>query len=162
MSPFAVAALLPVALFVFVCGSPIGPSTTVFVSPTPVAVVTVSGFFVTTRFDRSGGLFFNPRFQLTETSGKSGATIQHIQSSVNGVVTHNTGSECWTAPIRIRPGATLDPFDSGSANLGSCAPSFAGRTDATQVKVVVAFTDDEGRNGSAEATTSIGGGFAAR
>jgi hypothetical protein len=160
MSPFAVAALLPVATFVFVCGSPLNPSTTVFVSPT-VAVVTVSGFFVTTRFDRSGGLMFNPRFKLIETSGKSGATIQHIQSSLNGAVTHDTGSECWTAPIRVRPGATLDLFDSGSASLGDCAPSFAARADATQIKVVVTFTDDEGRNGSAEATTTPGG-FAAR
>jgi hypothetical protein len=160
MSPCAVAALLPVAAFIFVCGSPIVPST-VFVSPTSVAVVTVSGFFVTTRFDKSGGPLFNPRFKLTETSGKSGATIQHIQSSANGIVTHDTGSECWTAPIRVRPGATLDLFDSGSAGLGDCAPSFAARADATQIKVVVTFTDDEGRNGSAEATTTAGG-FAAR
>jgi hypothetical protein len=59
MSPFAVAALLPVAVFIFVCGSPIVPST-VFVFPTPVAVVTVSGFFVTTRFDKSGGPLSSP------------------------------------------------------------------------------------------------------
>jgi hypothetical protein len=162
MSPCAVAALLPVATFIFVCGSPIIPST-VFVSPTPVAVVTVSGFFVTTRFDKSGGPLFNPRFRLTETSGKSGATIQHIQSSANGIVTHDTGSECWTAPIRVRPGATLDLFDSGSASLGDCAPSFAARADPTQIKVVVTFTDDEGRGGSVEATTTAtGNGFVAR
>jgi hypothetical protein len=161
MSPLAVAALLPVALFVFVCGSPIVPTTTVFVSSAPVAVVTVSGFFVTTRSDRSGGLLFNPRFKLSETSGRSGATIKHIQSSVNGAVAHDTGSDCWAAPIRVRPGATTDLFDSGSGTLGDCAPSFAGRADATQVKVVVTFTDDEGHNGSAEATTTAGG-FIAR
>jgi hypothetical protein len=73
MSPFAVAALLPVAVFIFVCGPPIVPST-VYVSPTPVAVVTVSGFSddAVRQIRRAP---FKPRFKLTETSGKSGATI---------------------------------------------------------------------------------------
>jgi hypothetical protein len=160
---FTIVALLPVTLFVFVCGSPIVPSTTVFVSPTPVAVVTVSGFFVTTSFDRSGTFLFKPRFKLTETSGKSGATIQNIRSSMNGIVTNNTGSSCWTTPIRVRPGATLDLFDSGSDRLGHCAPSFAGPADTARITMVVTFTDDEGLSGSVEATTTAtGSGFAAR
>jgi hypothetical protein len=47
--------------------------------------------------------------------------------------------------------------------LGDCAPSFAARADPTQIKVVVTFTDDEGRGGSVEATTTAtGNGFVAR
>jgi hypothetical protein len=153
--PFAAAAVLPVSLIVFVCGSPLIPSTTVLVSPTPVAVLTVSGFFVTTGFDRSGGPVFNERFKLTETSGKSGATIQKIESLVNGTVTHNTGPSCWNGPVRVAPGATLDLFDAGRDTLGTCAPSFSGYSDAARVTIVVTFTDDEGRSGSVEATARL-------
>ncbi len=158
LNPFhllPLAAVLPASLIVFVCGSPLIPSTTVFVSPTPVAVLTVSGFFVTTRFDKSGGSVFNERFKLTETSGKSGATIQKIESSVNGTVRHSTGPGCWTAPIRVAPGATLDLFDAGWDTLGNCAPSFSGHSDAARVTIVVTFADDEGRSGTAEATTTL-------
>jgi hypothetical protein len=152
---FTAVALLPVALFIFVCGSPIIPSTHPFISPMPVAVLTVSGFFVTTGFDRSGGPVFNERFKLTETSGKSGATIQKIESLVNGTVTHNTGPSCWYGPVRVAPGATLDLFDAGRDTLGTCAPSFSGHGDAARVTIVVTFTDDEGRSGSVEAATTL-------
>jgi hypothetical protein len=160
---FSAVVLSPVALFIFVCGSPIIPSDTGFVSHAPIAVVTVSGFFVITRFDTSKKPFFNQRFKLTETGGRSGATIQGIQSSVNGTVIHTTGADCWKTPIRVAPGATLDVFDAGSDSLGGCAPAFSGRTDATRFTIVVTFTDDDGQRGSVEATTTAtGSGFAYR
>jgi hypothetical protein len=99
------------------------------------------------------------RFQRTVQADRDqrqgGATIQKIESLVNGTVTHNTGPSCWNGPVRVAPGATLDVFDSGWDSLGNCAPSFSGHSNAARVTIVVTFSDDEGRSGSVEATTTL-------
>jgi hypothetical protein len=107
------------------------------------------------RPDEHGLLYFNQKFTLAETGGKSGATIQKITSSVDGQVTDDTSPSCWVQPIRVAPGATLDTFDAGWDSLAYCAPFATGRTVPARVAVVVSFTDDDGHEGTVQATTTV-------
>jgi hypothetical protein len=90
-----------------------------------------------------------------ETGGKSGATIQKITSSVDEQVTDDTGASCWVQPIRVAAGATLDTFDAGWDSLTYCAPWAHGRTVPARIGVVVSFTDDDGHEGTVQATTTV-------
>ena len=95
------------------------------------------------------------RFALAETGGKSGATIQNIETAIED--RFNTGPECWRDTLRVPPGGTLDTFDTdaGEKWLGYCAPDAASRTEASRVSLVVTFTDDDGRSSTVQATTSV-------
>jgi hypothetical protein len=104
--------------------------------------------------DEPGALYLNEKFKLTETGGKSGATIQHIWSSVEGGETFGTGHQCWRTPIRVAPGSTTDAFDARADDLVYCAPFAVGRVPAT-VRIHVSFADDDGRFGSVETTTVV-------
>ena len=88
------------------------------------------------------------KFSLTESTGKSGATIQRIWSSA-GQGSEETGAECWREQIRVAPGRTLDVFDKGWDALAYCAPVAVSTIQASSVLISVAFTDDEGRYGFA-------------
>jgi hypothetical protein len=95
------------------------------------------------------------RFALAETGGKSGATIQNIETAIED--RFNTGSGCWRDTLRVPPGGTLDTFDTDAGDrwLGYCAPDAASRTEANRVSLVVTFTDDDGRSSTVQATTSV-------
>ena len=124
-------------------------------APTSNAILAISGYTVTIRPDEHGLLYFNQKFTLLETGGKSGATIQKITSSVDGQVTDDTGPSCWRQPIRVAAGAILDTFDTGWDSLSYCAPFATGRTVPARLGVAVSFTDDDGHQGTVQATTSV-------
>jgi len=96
------------------------------------------------------------RFRLRETNGNSGATIQNVSVEDSGG-TDNTGPDCWRDILRVPPGGTLDIFYTyaGQDWLSYCAPWSGGRTETPQLRVVVTFTDDDGRRGTAEAVATV-------
>ena len=101
---------------------------------------------------------YHVRFQLRETSGNSGATLQDVfvGDAVSGGGDH-TGPGCWGQALRVPPGGTLDTFytDAGVAWLSYCAVGMA--HPSQNVLVVVKFEDDDGRSGSVVATLMAGG-----
>jgi hypothetical protein len=96
---------------------------------------------------------YQVRFALAETSGKSGATIQNVETSIED--SFNTGPGCWRDTFRVAPSATLDVFDSGWTSLGYCAPEAASRSKADRVSLAVTFADDEGRTTTIYATALV-------
>src|SRR5262245_29508927 len=54
---------------------------------------------------RAAYFAYNVRFWLTETTGKSGATISGVELGVPGE-TDSTGPSCWVERIRVEPGGT--------------------------------------------------------
>ena len=152
--------VVPLVFLLSACSPGASPTAPSGATPPPAlagAVLTISGLTLeVVRPTQPGGTFYyNERFQLTETGGKSGATIQNIQSTVENGNSENTGTSCWRQPIRVAPGGTLDTFDTGWDQLGYCAPFAASRAESSRVTVIVLFTDDEGRGGSAIATASV-------
>jgi hypothetical protein len=145
--------------------SSVAPSVIPAPAPTPTpasapappsnATLAISGYHITIWTDEHGLLYFNQKFTLMETGGKSGATIQKIASSVDGRVTDDTGPLCWVQPIRVVPRGILDTFDAGWDSLTYCAPFSTGRTLPARVGVVVNFTDDDGHESFVEATTTV-------
>jgi hypothetical protein len=103
-------------------------------------------------FGGSQGWFgFDPRFDLIETSGESGATVLTVtMSTVDG--SDETGQECWRDPIRVEPAGTVDVFDAGYDSLGYCAPDAAARSSSAAVTLTVKFKDDFGATGTVSAT----------
>jgi len=101
---------------------------------------------------------YEPRFQLRETSGKGGATIQNLfVGGMNGRG-DNTGPDCWGTALTVPPGGTLDTFysDEGWKWLGYCGVWGAGKSAAGAVVVAVTFTDDNGDAGTVVADVSAG------
>ena len=126
-------------------------------APAPNASLAIEQQFVVVYPQRQGEPFgYEPRFQLRETNGRSGATLQNISVGYNGGA-DNTGPSCWQDTLRVPPGGTLDMFytDAGQKWLSYCAPGSGGRTEAPQLRVIVTFTDDDGRTGTAEATATV-------
>jgi hypothetical protein len=105
--------------------------------------------------ERNSGYKFEyqVRFDLAETGGRSGATIQNVETTVED--SFNTGQACWRETFRVAPGGTLDVFDGGWNNLGYCAPGAASRTAADRVSVSVTFADDEGRTKTVHAIALV-------
>ena len=96
---------------------------------------------------------YEPRFQLRETGGKSGATIQNVfLGAVNGGG-DNTGPVCWRDVLRVPPGGTLDTFytDEGYKWLGYCGVWSNGSSETPTLQLIVTFTDDDGVTGRADA-----------
>ena len=128
--------------------------------PAPMvnAVLAVSNFTLTLvpPTPTNPDYYYNEKFLLTETSGKSGATIQNILSMAVGTTGgDNTGPICWRDAIRVEPGKTNDTFDAGWDALGYCAPFTPSRTPLTGASIIVTFTDDEGHTGMVQATSTI-------
>jgi hypothetical protein len=117
------------------------------------AVLAMSGITVTNGgpADQPGTFYLTEKFTLTETGGRSGATILGIWSSVAGGDSFGSGPPCGQ-PIRVPRGGSTNAFDAGWDDLGYCAPFAVGRLPAT-VTIQVTFKDDDGRFGSVEATT---------
>ena len=106
---------------------------------------------------KANGVWYEVRFQLRETGGKSGATVQNVLVLDPDGGGDNTGPGCWVTPLRVPPGGTLDAFDTheGTDWLRYCAVVRRGhRTPVLQLQVVVTFTDDQGGEGSAAAVVS--------
>jgi hypothetical protein len=133
-------------------------STTPSPAPTSAAALSISRFTATavpTTNDGSYKFVYLVRFALAETGGKSGATIQNIETAIED--RFNTGPGCWRDTLRVPPGGTLDTFDTdaGEKWLSYCSPDPASRTEASRVSLVVTFTDDDGRSSTVQATTSV-------
>ena len=92
---------------------------------------------------------YEPRFQLRETAGISGATIQNIFVGFADGGGDNAGPSCWRDTLRVPPGGRLDIFhtDEGSSWFGYCAPTTGGYGYSPEIHLVVTFTDDDGRTG---------------
>jgi hypothetical protein len=127
--------------------------------PTASLAIEQTSLIVRPSAQGSGQRFeYEPRFQLRETSGKSGATIQNIfLENMNGGGS-NTGPGCWEAVLRVPPGGTLDTFysDEGWNWLGYCGVWEGGQSAAVTLRVVVSFTDDNGVAGTVTASVSAG------
>ena len=129
-------------------------------APAATSVLAVSRFMVTVIPPaKPGDVFnYNEKFVLTETSGKSGATVQKIASSTDKGDSEITDAGCWQNTIRVEPGGSLDVFEVGRDSIGDlsyCAPSVPSSTEASHVSIVVTFTDDDGRIGTVQATASV-------
>ena len=154
------------------CGQelpPVAPSPTPsrptgFPDPVPVppipgasrAVVSISDLRITAVPTANNGSYkfgYLVRFALVETSGLSGATIQGVETDVEGGDRFNTGGSCWRETFRVAPGGTLTAFSGES--LGYCAPDAASPAPASRFTVVVTFTDDEGHSGMTSVTGSV-------
>ena len=121
----------------------------------PRASVVIEQLSVLVQRNQRGDPFlYEPRFRLRETGGQSGATIQNV--AVIGMTgdSDNTGPSCWRDTLRVPPGGILETFytDAGVNGLSYCAPSSSGATETVVLRVVVTFTDDDGRSGVVEAT----------
>jgi hypothetical protein len=126
--------------------------------PTTAASLVIERISVLVYPQQLGDPFgYEPRFQLRETSGNSGATIQNIFVGDLMGGGDNTDAGCWRATLRVPPGGTLDTFytDDGFKWLGYCAPSSDGRTQSPELRLVVSFTDDEGRTGTVQAIATV-------
>ena len=138
---------------------PTGSPDPVPVPPVPGssrAAVVISNLRITAVTTANNGSYkfgYLVRFALAETSGLSGATIQGVETDVEGGDRFMTGGSCWRETFRVAPGATLNAF-SGD-NLGYCAPDAASPAPASRFTIVVTFTDDEGHSGTASVTASV-------
>ncbi len=102
----------------------------------------------------SGGTYkfeYSIKFDLVETTGRSGATIDSIKVIVDedGFL---SGAYCWGTPIRVAPGGTLRLFASGvDEALGYCSPGPVGSSAAeSELTVLLGFVDDQGQYGRLE------------
>jgi len=117
----------------------------------PHAVLTISNLSVevTAPVVPPDGFVYLAKFDLIETTGKSGATIQHVITSVDNGQSESTG-ECWN-DLRVAPGGTLDTFREGWG-LSYCAPWTASPTRGSLLSVTVTFLDDDRQQGIVRAT----------
>ena len=118
--------------------------------PASIAMLAIEQLSVVPLSDPRFG--YDVRFQLRETSGNSGATLQDVfVGDLFGGGDH-TGPGCWGQALRVPPGGTLDTFysDAGRNWLSYCG--VGGSHPTKSVRVLVMFTDDDGRLGSVVAT----------
>jgi hypothetical protein len=135
------------------------PSPAIPAPPTSAALA-ISGFTVTVYPPTTpeSPFYFYDKFHLTETSGKSGATIQEIRTSIDdgGGGGDATGPVCWRETIRVEPGASLNAFDESWDPRDYCAPFTASRVSGPHViYLIVTFKDDDGHDGTVRATTTV-------
>ena len=139
------------------CNSPVSPSLPPPGAPPASldnpsnALVTIEGAFAYIT-PQSAWFGYAPRFLLRETSGRSGATVEHI------VVSHQSGADaagpsCWRDALRVPAGGQLDTFhtEAGAGWLLYCAPGSGGPISRPELRVIVTFRDDNGIAGSVSA-----------
>ena len=99
---------------------------------------------------------YSVKFNLVETTGLGGATLDSIQIVVNGD-SFLSGAYCWGAAIRVAPGQTLQLFADGvDEALGYCSPGPVASTAAASTLMLLAgFIDDQGRYGRLEAIANV-------
>lgn len=154
--------LLVVAIAMVSCGAPTSPSapssgavatSSAPPSGAPVATLAISSFDVTLLEVSNGRYVYRPMLVLSETGGRSAATLTGIVLSTPGgdsfgVVNVLVGG--YTQ--RVPPGQTWD------LSMSPYYPAFADQdshSEVESVQAVVSFTDDEGRRGSVSSTAIV-------
>jgi hypothetical protein len=113
-------------------------------SPRPTtAALSIENFSINVHVHpqpRVNAYLYEPRFQLRETGGKSGATLEVIKFGGEELSGDCLGS------VRVPPGETLETFHTGEVlqTWGYCALMSAGAAEAPELEVVVFFKDDAG------------------
>ena len=169
-SAFTVTAVLVSAVIVAACSStrsaPPAPTTTttttvnpggrpaISTSTGPVEAVLAISDFSVTEVASSSGFNYVETFTLAEIGGKSGATVQSIDSQLDVGDADQTNESCWRQKIRVEPKGTSDAFKRPEV-LSYCAPVVSGRNKAHRVTMVVIFADDSGYTGAVEASADI-------
>jgi hypothetical protein len=109
--------------------------------------------------DRHPFYGYDVRFWLRETSGVSGAIIRNVFYGDLSGSGDNVGPGCWRHDLRVQPGRTIDTFysDEGIGVLADhyCWTGTSSRTALAHLRVVVDFTDDDGRAGVVEVIATI-------
>jgi hypothetical protein len=121
--------------------------------PNTSAVLLIEQLSIRVHPQTQGDKFgYEPRFQLREASGYSGATIQNVAVVAPNGGSDNTGPSCWRDTLRVPPGGVLDTFfsDAGASWLSYCAVWSGGNSETPDLLVVVTFIDDEGHVGSVQ------------
>jgi hypothetical protein len=136
------------------CGRPaVSP-----VSPTPAmstpksggdAILTISVLRASFRSQGWGAVAAS--YELTETSGQSGATLVSVLFEESGGHRDFLDAWCWgDAPIRIAPAGTLD-----GRTLGYCQPTIATESPGTSATLTVTYRSDDGRLATVRASTPV-------
>ena len=120
------------------------------------------------RFDQLGTTYwgYDPRFRITETSGRTGAVITSVVVKAPFPVAppdtqwEETGDFCWRSTVRVEAGGTLDAFfvdPYAPGGLYYCAPfhSSLAPQGLPSILVTVIYADDHGARGEIEASISI-------
>jgi hypothetical protein len=129
------------------------PPSVVAPMPNTSAVLLIEQLSIRVHPQTQGDKFgYEPRFQLREASGYSGATIQNVAVVAPNGGSDNTGPSCWRDTLRVPPGGVLDTFfsDAGASWLSYCAVWSGGNSETPDLLVVVTFIDDEGHVGSVQ------------
>ena len=105
--------------------------------------------------------FYDVRFLVRESGGKSGARIYTVfvnnpHPGPGESASDTFGDGCWRDPIRVPPGGTLDTFysDKGVKSLSYCGVFVVAAPELSSLELEVHFVDDEGKGGAALATIS--------
>jgi hypothetical protein len=122
-----------------------GPSTAV------LAVSTFTAVLVPPALTRTS-FGYDVKLELSETSGRSGATLTKITLIFPSGDTDNTGPGCWGKPVRINPGST---WDMARASLGYCALEPGSNNEVSSLALSVTFIDDDGRSGSVQGNAIV-------
>ena len=125
-------------------------------TPTPVpnttsATLEIRNFRVSETRSTNSFVYF-AEFDLAETSGRSGATVDALRLWLPTGAHAESGVECWRRPIRVPAGGTFAVDD---AFLGYCSPDPESVTAVFEVKLEVVFRDDAGAVGEAELIADI-------
>ena len=133
-----------------VARSPVSPSAPVSPAPAPIlrsaAVLVVEDAFVI-----AGPYYYETRFRLRESGGRSGAVIKRVAvSETPWIGPHITTERCWKDEIRVPTGGTLDTFytDAGSKRLGYCYAGLETNQVPSALSLEVRFIDDQGVEGA--------------
>ena len=118
----------------------------------PVASLAIEEFTIKVHPQPRGDFWYEPRFRLRETGGKSGATIQQV-----GFAGEALGPDC-LGSLRVPPGEILDTFHTGEVaeTWGYCALFGGGSTESPELQLVVWFKNDGGRRNDTVRATAIG------
>src|SRR4029077_2628133 len=112
--------------------SSLAPPPPTAVAPTTNASLVIERLSIRVYPQTQGDKFgYEPRFELREASGNSGATIQNVAIVAPNGGSDNTGPSCWQDKLRVAPGAVLDTFytDAGARWLSYCAPWSGGQSE---------------------------------
>lgn len=127
------------------CGSssssPAAPSTST--TAPAAAAITVTSFTATAETTGTG-VVYHATFQLRETGGRAGATINTVLFTFSNGATAN-GSP--TGAVKIAAGGT---FDWPTININD-----SGHPQVSQLSVAVGFTDDNAHTGSVSGTATV-------
>ncbi len=140
------------------------PATPPMVQPVPPFTVTGSAAwtlalrrFSVRLFRRAGSpvLQYEPEhLELTETGGRSGATLLSIDVDVPG---GERAGDC-TSEQKVR-GETIGPLATRdlAVTMGYCMPYAVAQAEVSQVTFTATFADDQGKVGQVQGAVSVAG-----